>query len=456
MYREQTAPPYTGNVARDLVHRSSFPLLVFLLAHIPLALTMRQFAAAATLHALATLGIGILWAISTRRLERTAFVIAYITGAEILWRMTGAQVFWEFGKYATVLIAVLAMARARRLGGPLLPLAYFALLLPSTLLTLSQMTAADAREQISFNLSGPLALFTCAWFFSHLRLARADLLRLLLVLVGPAIGIATVALYGTLTAEAIQFTDESNFLTSGGFGPNQVSAMLGLGALFCFLYVLNDRSRGGLRLTLLVAMLVLATQSALTFSRGGLYTAGGAAAVAVLYLLRDNRARLRMVLVVALIALAANYLIIPALDEFTGGALSQRFQDTSLTGRDRLLEADLQIWQEHPIFGAGPGGGGSIRARAALGQLGFDRVAAHTELSRLLAEHGTLGLLALLLLAGASVRNLRRQRNSAGKALVAALIVWALLFMLGSAMRLVAPAALFGLSFAIFDLAEDQ
>src|SRR5215212_5421371 len=108
MYLEQNSEKIfrSGNIARDLVHGSAFPLVVFLIAHIPLAFLLRQSAALATLHALATLGIGLLWACFDRRQERTVYVIAYITGAEVLWRMTDARVFWEFGKYAIVLIAL--------------------------------------------------------------------------------------------------------------------------------------------------------------------------------------------------------------------------------------------------------------------------------------------------------------------------------------------------------------
>jgi hypothetical protein len=56
----------------------------------------------------------------------------------------------------------------------------------------------------------------------------------------PAVSIAALALFGILTNPDITFNTESNFATSGGFGPNQVSSMLGLGAL-SLLFFLGDR-----------------------------------------------------------------------------------------------------------------------------------------------------------------------------------------------------------------------
>ena len=74
------------------------------------------------------------------------------------------------------------------------------------------------------------------------------------------------------------------------------------------------------------------------------------------------------------------------------------------------------------------------------------------DIARLLAEHGLLGLAAgLLLLVMAAQRFLyiRQMRSVAAKALIAPMVIWALLYMIDKAMRLVAPAFTFGLSFII-------
>ena len=92
------------------------------------------------------------------------------------------------------------------------------------------MSAAGARDQLSFNLAGPFALAVSVWFFGALRLTEAQRSRVLLSLAAPAVAVAAVAALRINHVTAIDFTTESNFATSGGFMPNQVSAALGLGA----------------------------------------------------------------------------------------------------------------------------------------------------------------------------------------------------------------------------------
>lgn len=426
-------------------HTAMMSAIVFFAAHIPLALLMRQFSLAATAHALGTLMIGLWWAASGRRgLERVVYLAAYIVGAEVLWRMTNAQVFWEFGKYATSVIFIVAILRNRLFQGSILMLLYFELLLPSAALTLVSLDFAAAQDHISFNLSGPLALTASAWFFSHLQLSSKRIQRLFIVVIGPVVGAGTIALYATMTNSNIVFENMSNKVTSGGFGPNQVAGALGLGTLLALLCVINDQEGLKYKFLMLGTVVFLAVQSALTFSRGGLYNAVGAALLASWYLLRDARSRAKFILVIGVLFIVANFILLPYLDTFTGGAFSTRFQNTNLTKRDVLILGDLKIWDEHPVLGIGVGQADIYREQF------FRRSAAHTEFTRLLAEHGIFGLgsIALLLIAGA--QNLRRGRTAKEKAIIASLIGWSFLFMLDKAMRLVAPSFIFGLTFATF------
>jgi O-antigen ligase len=419
-------------------------VLAFFAAHVLLALVARQVKAIITVHALATLSLGLWWALSSvRRPERVAYMGAYITGAEILWRMSSAGVFWEMGKYATSAIFIVAMLRSNRLKGPSLPLLYFLLLIPSILLTIDGTSLGVARGKISFNLSGPLALFVSAWFFSHLRLTTGQLRLLLLAAVAPLIGVATRALAGTLAISELKFMDGSMRATSGGFGPNQVSALLGFGALLAFICLLIHKSSLWPKLVMIGIIIFLGIQSAMTFSRGGLYMAAGGAVVASIFMLKDSRLRIRVIVFTGLFFIIVNFAVLPRLDNFTGGALSTRFTNTDLTKRDDIIWADLEIWKEHPFVGVGPGMAQFDRQDL----LGRDS-AAHTEFSRLLAEHGLLGATALFLLLIIAYRNFRGSRTDTGKSVVACLTGWSFLFMYINAMRLVAPAFAFALGFA--------
>jgi O-antigen ligase len=431
-------------------------VVLFFAAHIPLALAMERLPAVATTHAYAILAIGAWLAVTSKSPQQVAMVLAYITGAEVLWRMTGAQVYWEFGKYAGSAIALLALLRHKWLKPPLLAFAYFVFLLPSVMLTLANQDLSGARDQISFNLSGPFAILMCAWFFAHLQLTVKDLRSVFTAAIGPAIGVATLAAAGTFSSGDVVFYDSSNMISSGGFGPNQVSAILGLGALLALFVAFDRNMKRSVQAVLCAVVVGLAAQSALTFSRGGMYGAAGGAAVAACFSMKDARLRSRLVPLLVVIFIVGNYFVYPYLDGFTGGALSVRFQDTGLTGRDRLIRGDIELWKENPIFGVGPGQGRVQRGTYFLNSGGTTSAAAsqremsaHTEFSRLLSEHGVFGLAALLLLVFGAVINVRRAGTPRMRALIAGLAAWSALFMVSNAMRILAPSFVFGIGFAM-------
>jgi hypothetical protein len=415
--------------------------ILFMLAHVPAAIVMDQVPPLAGLHAFVTLGLGLKWALSGRQLERVAYASAYIVGAEVLWRMTNPNLPWEFGKYALVAVNLVALIRLRFILPPLLPFLYFAFLLPSAALTMMALSPVDIRKQLSFNLSGPLALFVACWFFSKVHMTPARVNRLLLSVVAPSLGIASIAFYGIVTSENIVFTTESNSALSGGFGPNQVSSALGLGALMAFWATLDGRASRPLRTALALVAVFLSAQSVLTFSRGGIYATIGAIAAATPFLLRDRGVRARFVTLVTAGIVVTYFYLLPKLDAFTQGNLVARFEETSVTHRDEIGWRDIRIWFDHPLFGVGPGMGSRLRS---------DHLAAHTELTRIVAEHGSLGAAAGLLLLGGGIANMRRLRHPRDRALVAALIAWSVLYMLGAAMRLAAPSLMFGLVFALW------
>jgi hypothetical protein len=191
-------------------------------------------------------------------------------------------------------------------------------------------------------------------------------------------------------------------------------------------------------------MVLLLAQSALTYSRGGLYNAVGAVVLAVLLLLRNSRARITLLAVAIPLFVVGHFLVFPWIDSLTNGTLFERFQDTSLTGRDMLIQADLQTWMKNLAWGAGPG-------RSALMYVALFRdSASHTEFSRMLAEHGMLGLASLVALVVMVLRNITGARSTVSKAVYASLVGWSFSFMLNVAMRMVAPSLLLGLTCAYF------
>jgi hypothetical protein len=418
------------------------PLAAFVAGHVALALVMRGVPAIATAHAVGCLVLG-LGVAARRRIQEVAYVAAYIAGSEVLWRMTHAGVFWEYGKYAISAVVLVALVRIRGGRNRELALLYLCLLLPSVLLTVLALDFDLARQQISFNMSGPLCLTLCVLYFSNVRLSDTDLRATMLALIGPVIGIGTLAYYATTTAVELEFLGDSNSVTSGGFGPNQVSAMLGLGMLFGLLLLLDRRISIRVRVPMLVLVVVFAAQAALTFSRGGLALAFAGVFAAMFYLVRDARTRVTLVVVAILLVSIGKYVVVPRLDDFTSGKLAERYTNLDPSNRGKMASFDLQIFADHPVLGVGPGVASGLRTE--LGHGG----AAHTEYTRLLAEHGALGGLAIVVLLALVIRTFLTARTLQARALVIAMYVWVLLFLLVNAMRLAAPSLIFGLACAV-------
>lgn len=413
--------------------------------HAVLALLMDSLPLVSTGHAFAVCAVAA-GAAAFARVENVVTVVAYLAGSEVLWRMTDARVPWDTVKYLLPLVLLCAGIRVGRSSRVALPAYfYFVLLLPSLLLTLSELSGRAARVQVTFYLMGPLGLAAAAWFFSTLDIDPAGFRRFVLAFLAPVTGVASIAIYSTATAEQLRFRAGSNFVTSGGFGPNQVSSALGLAALLVVLFLLTARATGWLRTLLVVTVCVLVGQGLLTFSRGGIWGAAIPAVLSAAYLARDRRVRVQVIGSAAVLSALVAFVLLPRLDVFTQGALSERFADRGTTHRAEFMRLDLETWMEHPVMGVGPGMGKSERASA-----GFVDFASHTEYTRMVAEHGIFGLAALVLVLGIAVARMARAAGPADRALAAALLAWALVYMAHAGTRTAAPAVVFGLAMARF------
>lgn len=428
--------PTALTAARSAPKTSS--VVLFLALHAPLALAMTVHPLVPTLHAAVTLLIGLRAVAVSRKPDAVLALLGYIVASEPLWRANQAMIFHETGKYALAGLAIFALVRFR-----LWPRAdktafvYFVLLLPSLLV----LPGFD-RQLISFNLSGPFALAAATLLASAYQISERTLLRIFVMILAPILGMAFLGTVSMLaTSEDINFYVSK--LPSAGLGKNQASSALALAGLVAFLYLCLEKRRK-LQKVLLGAVGIWCTSvAALTFSRGGVATTIGAITAAGFFLLRDRRFRGALVVRVLLILALAAYLVVPVLESVTSGTLGERFSDSDLTGRDLLIEADLVAFREHPLLGVGPGQSKAYHDRT------FRRVAAHTEYSRMLAEHGLFGLASLLLLAWMVGKALLRPVPALQKAMAAGLIAWSLLFMFHAAVRMAAPCFTFAIGIAL-------
>ena len=408
--------------------------------HIVLGIMIYFIPIMATIHAWTTFVVGLWVAAVGRKIERIAYVGGYIASAEIIWRMRHAHVVWEFGKYALVAIFFIGALRTSRFKGAALPAIYFALLCPSIIVLMLSEDLLFVRNEISFNLAGPLALAVSVWFFSGVKLTSQQFRRLLLVMLGPMAVVSFIALFRLSQVSDITFGNFSNADTSGGFGPNQVSSAMGFGATIAFMAQFDKRQTRSARLLLLGFMMLLLTQTALTFAREGLYEWAIAAGLFSVLQSRSAKSGLNLLIVGVIVFGVARAFVLPHLNNFTDGALDRRISNTDTTGRSTIVSDDLDLFRKNIVLGVGPG-------RAMFMRKGFlEGAAAHIEFTRMLSEHGIFGLFALLAMGAMAAKAFKRARTPYGKSVAICMLGWAAAFMCAAATRLAAPSFAFGMA----------
>ena len=426
-------------------------LTLALLAQVGLALATNAAPWLGVLQAGTILLLGV-YATMRQNLVLLTCLCGYLTGAEVLWRQVQAPMFYLVAPYLMIVLSCLVIAVVLgRLGRDARLAAFYVLLLLPSIVNTVRTAGEGSRELVAFALAGPLALAAFVAFTSQVVATPVAYRRILWVTLVSAVGPLTIAVTDirSVLAEmgAVQFTGQSNFITSGGFGPVQVSAVMGLGVLVAVVLTLIEPARSVKILTVVVGV-AFGVQSLLTFSRGGMSAVAIAVSALAIARARDPRIRNRIIALVA-IALAIGYFfIVPWLTDFTDGEFEERFSDTT-SGRTDLAINDMRIFAESPVFGVGPGMTKYQRLTYSICELRSDGCAneasSHTEFTRMLSEHGIPGLVAvgaLALLAVRGVRDAAKERPFA-----AAFIAWAVAQMFYANLRVVAVPFAFGLAF---------
>jgi len=249
-----------------------------------------------------------------------------------------------------------------------------------------------------------------------------------------------------------RFMPYSDFSTSGGYGPNQVATMFGLSIVAVIaakVLQLNLTSSKYIDILILIVFFILGT---ITFSRGGIFSAIIAIIGSVsLYFFHDQK-KIYMISKSLGILLISGIVWI-AIISVTDGVIMQRYGFgkggfgekfiLDLTGRALIYEIDLNIFSDHIFTGVGPGQATKLRELYGYGK----QVVAHTEYSRMLAEHGILGLFSLLMLIGISVTHLFTSCSKSSKFIKIIFGILAILTLGHSAMRVAMPSFIYGFLF---------
>lgn len=198
----------------------------------------------------------------------------------------------------------------------------------------------------------------------------------------------------------IEWTDASNFQTSGGMGPVQISFYLAIGA-FAGLYG-SFHSNGMTRLIYFFLSTVIIILMILTFSRGGLYMLG--LMIAVSFLLQSEKKYIFLVIPLSVVM----YWGVGFVSDVTEGKIIDRYTQEGTSSRDLLAEYGWQMFLENPATGIGTANYYfEVKKSKYLGFLS----GAHNEIIRSLAEHGFMGGLLWLLFFIVSILQFLRRKG---------------------------------------------
>lgn len=401
-------------------------------------------------YGIAILVFGIYFIIQSKNKQNEALLMAaYAVSAEIMLRMTGGAFVNEYGKYLVMLFLFLGMLFSGFSRNALVYWLFLFLLVPSVVFsTVTLDITTDVKKAIVFNISGPVCLGISAIYCYKRELTFQRLLGIITAFSLPLLCLVTYLYFYAPNIQDVVTGTQSNFETSGGFGPNQVSTILGLGIFIFFVQLMLNSSNGLLQIINGALVLVFTFRGLVTFSRGGIYT--GVAMVllllAILYFQANFQTKPKIAGIILLSFLAAlavwSYSSIK-----TNGLLDKRYanQDAAgrekksqLSGREILIESELKMFYENPILGVGVGKNKELRKS----QTGID-LATHNEMTRMLAEHGTLGIVGLLILVITPLYLFLVDRQNI---LALSFFVFWLLTINHAAMRLSAPAFIYALS----------
>ncbi|WP_370000577.1 O-antigen ligase family protein [Winogradskyella sp.] len=374
---------------------------------------------------------------------------AYLTGAEVIFRMTDAGLFYESSKYFIIFYIIFGMFY-NGVSNKGYPYFLFLICLVPSIIVASTNIGIDAslRKNVAFVLSGPVCLGISALYCYDKKITMNQILDILLYLALPIVTLTTYLFIYTPSIKDIITDTESNFAASGGFGPNQVSTVLGLGMfVFCVYYFLNSKSNL-LKIVNIILFSLIAFRGIITFSRGGVITAILMIFAFLVVVYSKSKRRQKNLIITSLIS----FVVISAFiwvvsSNQTNGLIEKRYTNQDKIGREKndvsagrldLFMGELQGFIDEPFLGVGASGM-KERRLISLGRV----IATHNELSRLLSEHGILGIFMLLILIFKPLD--MRSTNRYNYFFYAFLIFW-FATINHSAMRIAAPGFIYALA----------
>ncbi len=423
--------------------------IIFLIIHIIIGVLVYVIKPFAFVYFLAVVAYFVLQILRTGNKNNEALMAAaYIAGAEVFFRMSNAVPIYEAGKYSVIsfmLIGLFLSGASRKSGVYWI---YIFLLLPSVLVaSITLDLGTDVKKAVFFNLSGPVCLGVSALYCVDRRITYTQISNLTKWVILPIVAMSIYIALGTPDLRETLRSTGANYAATGGFGPNQVSTVLGLG-MFMALVQLIVNSKNKMLLVIHLAIIgFLLYRGIITFSRGGVITGLACCAAFLAIYFIGSSAKGKRKVITYLILLSGVLVIASFYSSFqTNGLINKRYTNRDAagrlksditTGRAELLETEISAFYNHPLVGVGAGKVKELRNNENIAG-----AASHNEISRLLSEHGILGLIILGILIIYPL--VYRARNNRNYLFFSALVFW-FLTINHSSMRIAAPGFIYAL-----------
>ncbi len=379
--------------------------IFLLVVHILIAAAIFLIRPLSKFYAIALLAVGLYYVIKTRNKNNEVLIVsAYIVGSEVFLRMTGGNLLYESSKYAVMIFMALGMYYSGFSKNAIPFWLYLLLLLPGVIVATETLNLqTDVRKAIAFNISGPACLGVSAIYCYNRKILLSQINNLLLALGLPIFTTAVYLILYTPDLRGLLTGTGSNNETSGGFGPNQVATLLGIGMFVFFSRLILESKSKLLFVINLIVLFNITYRGLVTFSRGGMVTGFMMILLLLFYIYMNSKSKGRYNLFRLLIFMSVAFFVTWLYTSFqTGGLIDKRYanqdaagrvKESQLTGREEIWDSEIDDFLENPVFGIGVAKALEIREEKSGGLI----IASHSEISRTLAEHGTMGIIALLI-----------------------------------------------------------
>ncbi|MGV3697963.1 O-antigen ligase family protein [Flavobacterium sp.] len=379
--------------------------ILMIVAHIVIGVLIFLIRPLSTFYAIAILAVGVYYVIKTRnRNNEVLYVSAYVVGSEVFLRMTGGNLLYESSKYAVMIFMALGMYYSGFSKNAVPFWLYLLLLLPGVIVATETLNLqTDVRKAIAFNISGPACLGVSAIYCYNRKILLSQVNNIILALGLPIFATTVYLILYTPDLKEVLVGTGSNNATSGGFGPNQVATLMGLGMFAFFSRLLMESKTKLLFVINLIVLFNITYRGLVTFSRGGMVTGFIMILLMLGYIYINSKSQGKYNLYRLLLFMSAAFFVTWLYtSNQTGGLIDKRYankdaagrvKESQLTGREEIWDSEIEDFLANPVFGIGVAKAMEVREEKSGGLI----IASHSEISRTLAEHGTMGIIALVI-----------------------------------------------------------